>query len=114
MQPGDLVAVKLQIDSWQAREPLSEANMVEIPTGGWGASTGSATPEKAAAPVEVKSAIADVQNLLNNLGYNAGVADGVLGARTRNAIRDFERDQGMATTGMVTRTLLEKLNAQPG
>lgn len=115
MEPGDLVAVKLQIDSWQPREPLSEANMVEIPTGGWGAASSSATQEpKPAAAIEVKSTIADVQNLLNNLGYDVGAADGMLGARTRSAIRDFERDQGMAPTGMVTRSLLEKLNAQPG
>jgi localization factor PodJL len=113
MPPDDLVAVKLQIESWQPREPVREANIVEIPSGGWGATSGSASAKPAPAP-ENRSTIAEVQNLLNNLGYNAGVADGVLGPRTRDAIRDFERDQGLATTGMVTRGLIEKLNAQPG
>jgi localization factor PodJL len=113
MPPDDLVAVKLQIESWQPREPVREANIVEIPSGGWGATAGSASTKPVTA-TESRSAIAEVQNLLNNLGYNAGVADGVLGPRTRDAIRDFERDQGLATTGMVTRGLVEKLNAQPG
>lgn len=115
MTPDDLVAIKLQIESWQPREPVRDANVVEIPAGGWGAAKSGAAPEPAAgATPDGRPTIADVQNLLNKLGYNAGTADGVLGPRTREAIRDFERDQGMATTGMVTRTLVEKLNAQPG
>ncbi len=37
--------------------------------------------------------------MLNTLGYDAGTADGFMGARTRNAIRAFESDVGLSMTG---------------
>ena len=38
-----------------------------------------------------RTGIRELQRLLNRLGYSAGRADGVIGARTRDAIRAFER-----------------------
>jgi peptidoglycan hydrolase-like protein with peptidoglycan-binding domain len=39
------------------------------------------------------------QNLLNKLGYDAGMADGLMGAQTRDAIKSFERKNGLEETG---------------
>jgi peptidoglycan hydrolase-like protein with peptidoglycan-binding domain len=50
-----------------------------------------------------------VQQALNARGYSAGVADGVMGNSTRNAIRTYEADAGMAITGRVTPELLDRL-----
>jgi localization factor PodJL len=53
-----------------------------------------------------------VQTVLNGLGYDAGVPDGVAGSGTRTAIRAFQADNGLATTGEVTSELVDALNAQ--
>ena len=39
------------------------------------------------------------QNLLNKLGYDAGMADGLMGAQTRDPIKSFERKNGLEETG---------------
>jgi len=39
------------------------------------------------------------QQRLNQLGYNAGTADGVMGARTQNALRTFQSDYNLPVTG---------------
>lgn len=53
-----------------------------------------------------------VQTVLNGLGYNAGPADGMAGAGTRTAIRAFQADNGLATTGTIDSSLVETLNQQ--
>ncbi|MEW6368267.1 MAG: peptidoglycan-binding protein [Acidobacteriota bacterium] len=45
------------------------------------------------------SEISGVQARLNNLGYDCGAADGVVGPRTRTAIREFQRALGLRETG---------------
>jgi len=54
--------------------------------------------------------IADVQTMLANLGYGAGAVNGRLGPRTREAIRRFQNDRGLGSTGRLTaRVLLEMI-----
>ncbi len=43
-----------------------------------------------------------IQTLLAELGYAAGPADGLMGQRTRAAIRKFQQDKGLAVTGEAT------------
>lgn len=52
------------------------------------------------------------QDLLNLLGYDAGPADGLLGARTRSAILAFQKEQAEPETGKIDRDLLESLVAE--
>src|SRR3546814_12918663 len=40
-----------------------------------------------------------MQQLLNQLGYDAGSPDGMVGDRTRRAVRAYQRDHGLAVTG---------------
>ncbi len=54
------------------------------------------------------------QSLLNKLGYDAGTADGVMGERTRTAIRNFQRQNGLAETGEVTAPLVTTLEQAAG
>jgi len=68
----------------------------------------TATDARAATQAEVLEA----QETLIALGYDPGVADGIMGSRTRNAIRAFQTDMGMAVTGNVDRTLLNALDAR--
>ena len=82
--------------------PTSEANGVdERPE--W--SEGSTAPNTAL--------VNRAQNLLNKLGYDAGMADGLMGAQTRDAIKSFERKNGLEETGKVTIPLVAKLERRP-
>lgn len=53
-----------------------------------------------------------VQTVLNALGYDAGPADGLAGAGTRTAIRAFQADNGLPTTGTIDAALVATLNSQ--
>ena len=57
-----------------------------------------------------RAQIRAIQTVLNGLGYAAGPADGVAGAGTRTAIRAFQADNGLATSGTVDTALINTLN----
>jgi hypothetical protein len=46
--------------------------------------------------------VREVQELLNNAGYDAGPADGIPGKRTSKALASFQIDNGMEVTNGVT------------
>ena len=51
------------------------------------------------------------QELLNALGFSAGPADGLMGPRTADAIRQFQSRAGLSATGRVTSELIATLEA---
>lgn len=65
-----------------------------------------------------RSALAEVQWILNRLGYLEGQSDGVMGPKSTAAIRRYQGDRGLAITGVATMDLLSKLrlekNEEPG
>ncbi len=50
-----------------------------------------------------------LQAALNNLGLNAGVPDGVLGPKTRAAVRSYQETAGLPPDGYATMELVERL-----
>ncbi|HEX4890535.1 MAG TPA: peptidoglycan-binding domain-containing protein [Alphaproteobacteria bacterium] len=56
--------------------------------------------------------VEDVQVALGQAGYNPGPADGVIGPRTRAAISDYQRANGMTADGMPSSSLLEHLRSR--
>jgi membrane-bound lytic murein transglycosylase B len=53
-------------------------------------------------PESAAIAIADIrrmQDQLNALGFEAGEADGIMGSQTRNALRQYQRSQGLVPDG---------------
>ena len=52
---------------------------------------------------------ASVQRVLNDLGYSAGPVDGLMGGKTRNAIRAYQTDNGLPASGEPSRSLYEHL-----
>ncbi|MDX1296857.1 MAG: peptidoglycan-binding domain-containing protein [Pseudomonas sp.] len=57
------------------------------------------------------STVLEVQRELNDRGYSAGLADGLMGARTRAAILAYQRSHGLLDDGNVSSTLLTHLRA---
>ncbi|MEX2199861.1 MAG: peptidoglycan-binding protein [Dongiaceae bacterium] len=58
--------------------------------------------------------VRNMQMLLNDLGYSAGVEDGIMGSRTRSAIRAYQQDHGITTDGQLSRVLFDRIVADAG
>lgn len=58
-------------------------------------------------PLQVQA----IQNALNALGYDAGTPDGIMGAATTQAVRDYQSANNLPVTGTVTSQLIDALNA---
>ena len=54
------------------------------------------------------------QQKLERLGYPVGAADGVLGAETRTALRNFQRDKNLNATGELDGETLSALDQDTG
>jgi localization factor PodJL len=96
LAPAELEAVEQAVAAWTAKTPVAEATGVDEPAEWAGASPNTALVSRA-------------QSLLNKLGYDVGMPDGLMGAKTRDAIKSFERNNGLQETGTVTIPLVTKL-----
>lgn len=67
-----------------------------------------AFPPAASVPMRTDD-VASAQRLLNALKYNVGKADGVLGRRTRAALREFQLGQGLPADGFLDAVTFESL-----
>ncbi len=56
--------------------------------------------------------IRELQALLNGRGFDAGPADGMLGSKTRAAVRAYQQSAGIPPDGYATKPLIERLRAQ--
>lgn len=78
-------------------------------------STASAAPkpkaatQSAAKPKADRRLVREIQQRLATLGYDPGPADGVMGRRTREAIRAFQKQQGLSEDGKPSNGLLASL-----
>jgi uncharacterized lipoprotein YmbA len=54
-----------------------------------------------------------IQDALRSMGYAPGPADGLMGPRTREAIRRFQGEHGVQVTGKPSRQLQDMLMARP-
>ncbi|MEM1037372.1 MAG: peptidoglycan-binding protein [Pseudomonadota bacterium] len=92
-------SVAQRADSWTKSTPAAAANGT-FTTRSWG--------------YGARDQVFAIQTVLNGLGYEAGTPDGIAGAGTRTAIRGFQADNGLATTGEIDDRLIEALNAKIG
>jgi len=58
--------------------------------------------------------VRDAQTLLGQLGYEVGTPDGAIGPKTREAVKAFERANGLPETGAVSGSLVDRLEAATG
>lgn len=56
-----------------------------------------------------KAKIIQVQEKLNKLGYNCGKADGIIGKKTKDAIKAFQKDNGLVADGIIGPKTLKAL-----
>lgn len=78
----------------------------------WGHAARRSAPMSAPLPgpdPKPRARIRDAQRLLADLGYHPGPADGMARMRTRAALRAFQRDQGLADHGRLTRRVMRRL-----
>jgi membrane-bound lytic murein transglycosylase B len=54
------------------------------------------------------------QTALNRLGYDVGEPDGVIGTKTRAAVRAWQKASGLTADGHLTLDLARRLQAQAG
>ncbi len=55
-------------------------------------------------------AVLEAQNLLSRKGYDPGPIDGILGSKTRAAIKAFQRDKGLRESGEIDHSLIAALS----
>lgn len=84
----DFIGVVSGVPVWRGTAQTANADVVELPPPG---------PDDLV-PINERQRVAEVQQSLNALGYDAGPADGVMGPRTRTAIQAYRRDRGAAPT----------------
>ena len=60
------------------------------------------------------SEVTQIQQRLNELGYNAGKADGIFGTNTKNAVLAFQRDYGLSADGIAGPNTLKALGITGG
>ena len=97
--------------------PKRDLGVVKQPPAAPKPEPGLPTPPLAASKPEPgvitdKRSIGAAQRTLNQLGYNAGKPDGIVGPDTRQAIRAFQKDRGLVEDGRLTLSLAGKLEAQ--
>ena len=104
MTPEDIAATKTRINNFQLIKinPATNGIFNDLP---W-AKTNAQSPES--------QRIQSVQTMLGNVGFDVGTPDGLMGKRTRQAIRDFERINGLPETGQINNALIDRLSVASG
>jgi peptidoglycan hydrolase-like protein with peptidoglycan-binding domain len=60
------------------------------------------------------SVVKQAQQKLSTAGHDAGPADGVLGARTQQALKDFQQAKGIEASGQLDQRTLSALGMSAG
>lgn len=74
-------------------------------------SSRSRPPQVASSGSTFDGVVFAIQRRLNELGYDVGTPDGLVGAKTASAISAFQRDQGLPIDGTPSTSLVSRLDA---
>lgn len=105
LRPEQLERARAAAELWKPKALDPEINTVEVPES-W-RETGDKT-----AGIDMKKAIQSVQAALNKNGYEVGNPDGVMGGKTKSAVAQFQKDNGMNPTGEIDEALVRALLAR--
>ena len=128
MKPAQLDDLRQRIAAWTAETAIREANYVAAIDPAWQVAEGqpgtldSALDAASSAPAPQlqatsprgeqlfgKALIQRAQELLAGHGFDIGTPDGVMGARTADAVRLYQSQNGLPINGMVTNDLIRSL-----
>lgn len=101
---GALESARRDIEPYRSQLQAEGRNRFARPSTG---SLSTPAPSRTAPDATVQA----IQRKLNELGYEAGAADGLMGRGTRSAILNFQRDMGLTQDGQPDRDLLAALNS---
>ena len=115
-------STRLAVRAFQSNNGLTVDGRVGAGTSAklFSSSAKSATPKPTVKPTEAPSAtlqmgstgerVVRLQSRLKTLGYYNGNVDGDFGAATRDAVRAFQRQNGLTVDGKVGQTTWDKIN----
>lgn len=106
LRPEQLERAKATVDLWKVKSLDEATNSIDVPDA-WVDSKVMTTGS-----VDMKKAVRNIQLILQKNGYDAGQADGVMGAKTRTAIAAFQKAHGQKPTGEVDQQLVQALLAK--
>jgi len=73
---------------------------------------GGVTPSQTSVGGTAMLSLREAQHRLNQLGYEAGMVDGVMNAQTREALKTFQADQNLQVTGRLDSATSQALQRQ--
>ncbi|HSO48063.1 MAG TPA: SEL1-like repeat protein, partial [Rhizobiaceae bacterium] len=113
MRPEQLEKARGEAELWKP-QPIDPAANTSEQKPEWKGGAGAAamlpgsTLETATQAV-TRELIAKVQEQLAQIGFDPGPADGQIGARTTDAVKAFQKQEGLPVDGQITSELLQKL-----
>lgn len=75
----------------------------------WKASTKKASGGQTSSASPDKELVKQVQQKLNEAGFDCGTPDGIAGKKTKSAITAYQKDKGLEVTGTINDALLDSL-----
>lgn len=105
LRPEQLSSARAKAELWNQQPLDSKSNEVTVPDEWAGKGLKTAT-------VDMKKAIRNIQAILNNNGFDAGVPDGEMGKKTVTAIKAFQKSVGQEPTGKINDELVKELLAR--
>ncbi|CAN7609715.1 peptidoglycan-binding protein [Neorhizobium sp. LjRoot104] len=106
MRKEQLESARAKVERWKVTPLDPKANSVNLPDE-WASGKPLTT-----ASVDMEKAIRNIQAILNKSGFDAGTADGKIGAKTVTAIKAFQTSVGQEPTGRITDALVKELLAK--
>lgn len=101
-----LEAAKAIAASWEKKPWINEANVLTRSALSW------EDQDTRKSAISGKDLVRKAQSLLNELGYEAGTADGVVGSNTDRAVRAFQIEIGEPVNGIISNRLIDQLEKQ--
>ncbi len=109
-QEGTLESARREVEPYRRQlQAEGRSRFVRSPSATTRLQTPAQTPQPAHPSPDVT--VQSIQHRLNELGYDAGPADGLDGARTRNAISSFQRDNSIGVDGIASLEILQRLRS---
>jgi len=108
MDPDELDLAREEVNAWKPKKLDDATNRVAAPKSWLGTSSGGSN----SAATSTQALVQKAQAMLNNRGFEVGTPDGLMGPKTRNAIREFQSSAGIPVTGKVDQKLLSALGLQ--